>query len=637
MTFFACAIRTDGGPIPFGFRGKIEGASCVKNRTLRWTTALGYCGVINVLDGLAQPQLAGVGSVMGIGAVRLDNRTELLGSLGCSDETGDLELALRVLLSGGRDGIRTLLGDFAFVAWDTASRTVTAARDALGVKLLYYRAHPNGLLSFASRVDVLACDDAYDREYLTAHISYCALRPDQTVYGDVRALPAGSIFSLRRGVPDVTPYWTPESVLAATSSRMSARDQIDAFRVLLIDAVRRRVASGKQTWSQLSGGLDSSSVVSVAEWLAKTSGCIERLGGTITYTDPLRGSAEERRYSDAVVAHYGVRNETITHQTDWRGVLLDPPDFDQPGSGAYIVSVRDRQAAAIVRDAGGRVLLTGMGGDHLLMGTMFFFADWIADGQVGRAVREMVRRAARGRVSFWELAYKNAALPLMPAWMRHAVAGHGAQAVPAWIPRHAVRCYELAARTMDDSMYNGPLGGKYASANAAGVAGIQRGLNNPVLDDTLDVRHPFLDRPLVEFALGLAPDMCVRPHARKWILREALRGILPEDVRTRVGKSAAWGLLTWSIAHERVWIERLLDDSILAQLGCIDLPRLRTAIDTIVRRGVKGNAPSLNVHRVLETEMWLQLRSGRWGQRHDRPAPRTQSAVHSITHSRDTS
>jgi asparagine synthase (glutamine-hydrolysing) len=294
---------------------------------------------------------------------------------------------------------------------------------------------------------------------------------------------------------------------------------------------------------------------------------------------------------------------------------------DQPN---YPVSMalRDQAAARLVYDAGGRVLLTGEGGDSLVAGTMFFFADWMVTGRAVDAMREMAHRAALGRVSFWRLAYENALLPLMPHGARHLLTRTRIGSRPPWIPARLARRYDLASRPTLDLIYAGRLGRKYADAVAYTIGSISAGLPLGPRNELLDVRHPYLHRPLVEFALRLAPDLCVQPHARKWILREAMRDILPEMVRTRIGKGAMDGLNVWSLMRDTKRADRLLENSILADLGCMDVAALRRVLDDI-RRGVGHHAGWRDLlGTALDVEIWLRLRSGRW------VATDTQSTTH---------
>lgn len=252
-----------------------------------------------------------------------------------------------------------------------------------------------------------------------------------------------------------------------------------------------------------------------------------------------------------------------------------------------------------------------MGGDELFSGTMFFFADWIVSGRARLAVREMARRAALGRVSFWELAYRNACLPLLPTPLRrHLVRDQGQ--VPSWIPAAVARRYQLHEQAFVPSTYAGPMGQKYSHAIRAHIVELGRVLNYGLIEETLDVRHPFLYRPLVEFALRLPPELCSRPQARKWVLREAMRGILPETVRTRVGKGTPTELFAWSLTAQRSLLAPLVREPILADLGVIDSSKLRAAFDAAPQQPRRREELHGLIQSTLAVEAWLQMRAGRW-------------------------
>lgn len=120
---------------------------------------------------------------------------------------------------------------------------------------------------------------------------------------------------------------------------------------------------------------------------------------------------------------------------------------------------------------------------------------------------------------------------------------------------------------------------------------------------------PFLDRPLVELSLGFAPAICAQPCARKWVLREAMRGILPELVRTRHGKGSVDGAFAHWLAREGIRLTRKVEGSEIAQLGIIEPVALRVAIQD----GVNGE-PHLRAAlvRAFALEVWLLARSGQW-------------------------
>jgi asparagine synthase (glutamine-hydrolysing) len=634
---FAGAVRLDGGMPPLSFRAAVRGAPYCRDHPLRWVTTDGLIAVVGPEHGACPPAIVRCGPVTVVGMARIDNRAEALELLGDADpRTSDLALAGQMALRRGVAGVGRLLGDFAFVVWEADTRTLIAARDTFGVKQLYYAAPTPGVVTFSSRAELLAQGDDYNIEYLAAWVSYCTPDPSSTVYPRVAALPAASVLRYQHGLPRVVSYWSASDPLDHGTPLGSEGDQIDAVRSLLIDGVRSCLDSGARTWSELSGGLDSSSVVSTAQWLVRTGIIDGGLGGTVTFVDPAATAADERAYSDTVVNAYGIRNEKILHQIGREDVLADPPRLDQPSVSSYSIAARDRQVVQLVGAAGGSSLLTGIGGDNLFLGTMFFFADWVSDGHVVRAVREMAHRAALGRVSFWELAHRNVVLPLLPARLRRLVAPHRDLAMPLWVTPAIATRFGQHGRAGSEAAYNGRGTSRYVRSQVAAINAISSIVGDAVTGEEMDVRHPFLYRPLVELAVQLAPAMCVRPHARKWILREAMRGMLPEYVRERVGKGSGEGLASQSLKADQELTAHLLRDSMLEELGIIDSERLRAAATGADRGGIRDGSVSARVQATLDVELWLRVRSGRWGPDHTGGRARTATSLvaddHQFTH-----
>jgi asparagine synthase (glutamine-hydrolysing) len=618
MSFFACAVSLDGQPLP-AFRHQVETSLFCRERRMQWQEADGFLGAAGLGHGLSHGTVARWNGILGIGAVRLDNREEIRRSTDCTDcGVSDLELAIRLLAGAGEriaDRAAQLIGDFAFVSWNPTTREVIAVRDAFGVKPLYYATPTPGVVTFASRAELLQMGSEYDVQYLNDLLAHAPYDHDRTVYPGVHAVEGASVLRMRSRHRYITTFWSAYEARAREGGIRSEEDQVAAFRALFADAVRTRLDDGVHTWSHLSGGMDSSSVVSMAQWLTRSGDVPHGLQGTVSFIEPRVSGADEREYSHAVVAAYGVRNELIPHQAGWREILANPPHLDLPNRSLR-TAVRDRKAAHVIRQAGSHVLLTGMGGDNLALATMFFFADWVAKGQLTRAFSEMLHRAALGRVSFWELAYKNVVLPMLPGLVRRGLVPKDEAGTTPWLSPEAARRARWSSGDLSERFYRGRVGHKYADALAASISLVRFTMSDRFGDDLLDLRHPFLHRPLVELALRLPPELCVRPHQRKWVIRAAMRGILPEAVRTRVGKGEAQGVYRWALIHDRPFIDELLREPILADLGCIDPARLRSVVSNSEREERVPDWMSSRAYMTLDIELWLQLRAGRWAAEH---------------------
>jgi asparagine synthase (glutamine-hydrolysing) len=269
-----------------------------------------------------------------------------------------------------------------------------------------------------------------------------------------------------------------------------------------------------------------------------------------------------------------------------------------------------QRAARILRDAGARALLTGQGGDQLFTGDMIYFADRLVREPVLRVLGDVAHIAALGRIPFWSFAYKDVFVPLLPAVLQRR-ALREMNVVPRWIRKDTLRRAGVAGR-IDDLRYSGPVGQKYAYCHAAEFERLELHEEWIALSDIVSVRHPFLFRPLVEFALRLPPELCVRPHARRWVMREAMRGILPESVRTRVGKGGNASGVSRAFSERQQLFREIARNPILADLGLVDAQRLAQAIADSYRVFGRHQRIQADAISTLTIELWLQRRAGRW-------------------------
>jgi asparagine synthase (glutamine-hydrolysing) len=605
VNFFACFVHARGERVPSAATAGVERFAARRKLGLDRMA----CGAVTVLrprcDGPGVVDVAVSGSLLAVGWMRLENRDALARRYGLTDEPlSDVALALRHYRSTGEGAVRDLIGDFALVIADGRSGTALAARDAFGVRTLF-TAQSGDVTVFATRAEAIATGDDYDTDYLIEFAAGVESEAGRTAYAGVRAVPPASLMVVRGGSIEVRTYWS-----AAEFEPRPVRDEgaaVEEFRSLLFEAVRLCLTGDAGTWSELSGGLDSSSIVSIAQTLERRGEVAAGLGGTLTYVDSVGAGSDERVYSDSVIQTYGIRNELLVDYVPLQAASQQVPNLDLP-SARCLLAARDVATCALLEAAGARVLLSGVGSDHYLVGSMFFFADWIADGEWRRALREMLRWAALGRVSFWKLAYLNSVLPLVPRAFRLRRA-RGVEA-PPWIPATARQRLRLTERSVVAQSYAGRRGAQYAHELAFSTSAISSAIDHGIVADAVDTRYPFCHRPLVEFALALPAEVSRRPNARKWILREAMRGCLPEVIRARRWKGAFDGRIAWSLMHERHRFDALVEHSVLAELGCIEIAPLRAAIEKATT--VDGEIERGQVLNALALELWLRMRTGRW-------------------------
>jgi asparagine synthase (glutamine-hydrolysing) len=228
-----------------------------------------------------------------------------------------------------------------------------------------------------------------------------------------------------------------------------------------------------------------------------------------------------------------------------------------------------------------------------LSGGFDFIADRIAAGEYWRAVNDLTELAVTTRQSFWSQAWKHGLEPLAPSWLRRPRASGPAWLVGAGAPPPP----ELGT------------GSRFGDAVACETAATELLLNRGPFERGLEVRYPFLYRPLVEFGLGLPVDLRVRPGCQKWILRQAVGDLLPRRVAARTGKGGIDGRVLWSLNREKALLRRLIADSHLAELGVVD----RTALSDAFERACRGDGSATSqLFFTLSLETWLAVHSGWW-------------------------
>jgi asparagine synthase (glutamine-hydrolysing) len=608
---FACAAAAPGTELLPATSTRLAAGIAAPGNAAASLAGDGFAAAAGMETDALRPLLARRGALLAAGDVRLDNRAEVASWGGVrTDDAPDLELVLAAYAARGAGCLDGVLGDFSLVLWDGGRRTLTALRDPFGVKPLFF-SRQGDILLFSSRAGALAREGDLDEEWIADFLVGGVGPRDRTVWAGVQAVVPGEMLTWREGSVSRRRFWSASEFVPHEA--VDERAATDTFRALLEEAVRVRMEGGVPVWSQLSGGLDSSSIVSVAQTLA-AAGRGPGIAGTITLVETL-GDGDERKYSDVVVRRWGVRNETVVDPWAWQDDGLAPERTDEPRAH-YPFWARDREMVAAVRRAGGRVLLSGQGPDHYLSGNRGYITDLVAAGHLRTAMRELVRHAVADRQSFWTGLGRHAIQPFLPTSLRLRRARPHEQ-LPAWLDAAFVRRLDIARRLPLERRLAATRGKSlFAHQVESELDGLSGMLERGPFQEGIEMRYPFLHRPLVEHSLRLAPRMRVRPGAGKHVLREAMRGILPEEIRARRGKGGIDARLLWALHRERARLDHLLRDPEIARRGWVRAEALRAATER-ARQGEVASLPFLLCSLSLET--WLAVRAGRWESA--RPAP----------------
>jgi asparagine synthase (glutamine-hydrolysing) len=276
----------------------------------------------------------------------------------------DSEIALHLYEKHGAEFVHHLRGEFAIVIADERRRCVIAARDRFGIKPLFYRM-VNGAVLLASEVKALLALGVPARWDEDGFLADChSTRPaNQTVFAGVRAVPPECLLFAKNGSIDIRPYWdtvypTRETLAA---DRRSDGDVIAGFRAMLDEAVAERLVADVEVASYLSGGIDSSAVLGLAQ--RHSSGPIRAF--TIAFGEEMYDeestARDMARLAGADFIPVPVSQQQIADFFADALWYSECPMFNGNGTAKYLLS-------KAVRDAGIEVVFTGEGADEILAG-----------------------------------------------------------------------------------------------------------------------------------------------------------------------------------------------------------------------------------------------------------------------------
>ena len=505
--------------------------------------------------------------------------------------TTDTEVVLAAYREWGRDALDRLEGMWAFAIWDDTAKRLFCSRDRFGIKPLYYCAR-GGTLWFASDLGALVATQRSvvpnDRRVVDFLRSRLRDHTDETMFRDVFQLPAAHWLEWNAGQVRTERYW---ELRPQADAPRTFGDAAAAVRSELARSVKAHLLADVEVGACLSGGVDSGGIVSIA---AKDHD-VRLTTFSTCYREP---EANEEAYIDLVVGDAGVKNHKA--RPTGADVLEALPDVlaahAEPFASTAIVS--QYFTYRLVREHGVKVTINGQGADELFAGYL---------GYYGPLLRTYIRRwravaLAREGLALWR-EHRDAAYRLLPGLpfrrRRAPAAGHVLGDYP-------ILRSDFLGTLGEDGEDDTPGFDEYRSAMVArySLPAVLHYEDVNSMAWSVESRVPFLDHRLAELAIALPPDYLMRGGLTKRVAREALAGVLVDDVRLRRDKmgyttpEARWlrGELR-PVVEEGIRASR--DYPYFAADGVLDL------WDAFQRQAVGGYAAA-TLWRVFNTVTWLR-------------------------------
>jgi asparagine synthase (glutamine-hydrolysing) len=514
----------------------------------------------------------------------------------------DTETILHAYEEYGEDCVQHLRGMFGFAIWDRRARRLLLARDRLGVKPVYYYRNSR-FLAFASEIKALleipSVPREVDPEALDLYLSLRYVPGPRTMFKNIFRLPPGHILVVDDTGVRIRKYW---DIDYAAVEPQAPKYLLERFRDLLDESVRLRLIAEVPLGVFLSGGLDSSAILAL---MSKVGG--ERVKTfSVGYEEP--SEANEFEYArlaagafDAEHHEYQLSAKEFQDSASDLVWHLDEPLADPSAIPLYFISKLAREHITVV--------LSGEGADEILGGYGIYrrmlaldkiyqrspaeiLAPWVARLTPSEALRHYVRMSGQPL----EARYRGVSRGFGAEGKRRLVGGDRVEeserqlqevfggyfdAVPKASPLNRMLYVDAKVWLPDDLLIKAD---KMTMANA------------------LELRVPFLDHKLVEFAAALPDDRKLNGSG-KAILRQAMRGVLPDAIIDRPKRGFPIPIASWLRGPLRQFTGDHLLGRNAACSGYLD----RAAVARVVEEHGQGRTDrSQEIWTLLVFELWHQ-------------------------------
>ena len=565
-----------------------------------------------------QPIWSADRSVCLVADVRLDNRGELARDLALTQPEllSDAVILLHAWLRWGSACLDRVLGAFAFAVWTPGRQELFAARDHAGDRPLFYHrgqeifalaSMPKGLLALPG------VPQGFSEKQVAESLVYVAPERDQSLFGGISRLPPGHFLRVTPSTFETRCYWHPSD--AKPTRFRNDSDYAEALLEIFDRATKARLRSSKRIGTQLSAGLDSSSVTaSAAKLLAAQN---QRL---TAFTAVPRPDYDGRRLPWQIVDEGPGAAEVAARYTNIDHVLVDSQGHDLVGTMQAWADAFDEPPANVVnllwyfaifaqaKQRGIGVILEGNAGNATVSWESWnILRLFFRQGRWGKLIGTASSLRRRGDISI-KAAVSSSLQGLVPAWIdRHLQAGlEGMDIAFSMVQPALIGKYDLRARITSENLKQ-PL--NLEAERRSFFNSMDPGPTHAALQALggVDFRDPTADKRVFEFCYSIPPEQfVVDGHARS-LVRRAMKDRLPDStlLRYRRGLQSADWYLPMTEALPDLHAELALQRESHAAKTFLDLPRMQHLLDTWPRDGFETKEVSSLWHLALSRGLSL--------------------------------
>ncbi len=491
------------------------------------------------------------------------------------------------------DCVHHFYSEFAFVLYDSEIESYFAARDIAGTRPLHYTIQ-NNQFYYSDDIGELLSQSGMKKEpdidVVHMLIQHNTIPYSRTLYKDIKRLPPGHFMTVDKDMQvAIRRYWKPEDIQVSKS--ISEQEAKERFLEIFNASVLDRIDDLKTTSFDLSGGLDSSSVVSATKHLFPQ----ERIQ-TVSKIYENMPSCDESEYIDSMLDKYDLESTKINlDKLDYKDKYTLKYRYDlEPYWPMLVTHTMGLYVAEKLQDMGIKRVITGQGGDQLMGGSAYSLNDYLKHFQWLQLYRELstLKRPLKMFKMYALLPLlndrsKKLIKKILRPFDKHKV-----------LPKKTFK--ELCDQCPKDSLAFWHDIDSITSTNQSLVFDISY---HHVVYKHYGIRayHPFYDRRLMEFMLSLPAKFKYSEGVIKVLLRKAMEGILPEKIQQRRDKAEFTAVIKQQI--DAIDLDELLGETHLGKLGLME----QTEVDKLKEDYQSGKMKTVaHFWKVINMEYWYR-------------------------------
>jgi asparagine synthase (glutamine-hydrolysing) len=537
---------------------------------------------------------------------RLDNHVELCDLLEIQEaDVPDSRIVLKAFQRWGAECFSQLVGDWALGLWADFERALYLARDHAGSRSLYFE-RSNGRILWSTYLDTFFGDgrrSELDEDFAALYFA-CQPTRELTPYKGIKAVPPSHYLRFQDGTVAVNAHW--QWIVKGSIVYDSDVQYEEHFLQLFRQSVQRRTGPGASILAELSGGMDSTSIVCMSDQIRRSHNPALDLLETVSYYDDSEPNWDEFPYFTAVESSRGKSGLHLDSSYGERPLRLECSTASRrlwPGADGFSSSFEARFHNAI-KGRNFRVLLSGLGGDEVLGGVpnpLPELADLMVRGSLPALFSSSVAWCVANRVPLLHILARTVGFT---RGLYLTGLSRPQTAPPPWLSRQLR--HPSAGGAAEGTIW-GRLRSRLPSKLDNGNAwwSILETLPTRLLsnEERFEYRYPYLDRDLVEFLFSIPRRQLVEPGRRRSLMRRALKDIVPELILGRRRKAYLVRGPINLIRRERDGLAAQFRTLRCVELGLVDPSSLPTALDSVAINGDPKWWPYLM--RLISFELWL--------------------------------